>query len=144
MKIMIKKNARFLFSHRAIKLSDTNEYNLFCTNQQTPQQRSVVPDPVWVGSKWLLAFPMVPVTPGTPLAQTIFSPCCSLNYRRRAARSFFKIGRLSSLFSCLSLALPRLLILILLLMSGNVYPNPGPVSPCSVCARNVTWRGRSV
>ena len=24
-------------------------------------------DPVWVGSKWLLAFPRVPVTPGTPL-----------------------------------------------------------------------------
>ena len=25
------------------------------------------PDPIWVGSKWLLAFPRVPVTPGTPL-----------------------------------------------------------------------------
>ena len=31
----------------------------------------------------------------------IFSLCCSLNDRRRAARSFFKIGRLFSLFfSC--------------------------------------------
>ena len=29
-------------------------------------------------------------------------------------------------------------------MSGNVYPNPCPVFPCSVCAGNVTWRGRSV
>ena len=38
-----------------------------CTNQQPPQRGGAVPDPVWVGSKWLLAFPRVPVTPGTPL-----------------------------------------------------------------------------
>ena len=29
-------------------------------------------------------------------------------------------------------------------MSGDVDPNPRPVFPCSVCAGNVTWRGRSV
>ena len=29
-------------------------------------------------------------------------------------------------------------------MSGSVYSNPFPVFPCSVCAGNVTWRGRSV
>ena len=29
-------------------------------------------------------------------------------------------------------------------MSDNVHPNPCPVFPCSVCAGNVTWRGRSV
>ena len=76
----------------------------------------------------------------------IFSLCCPLNDRRRAAHSFFKIGRLFSLFvfSCPSLALLRLLILLLLLMSGNVHPNPGPIFPCSVCAGNVTWRGKSV
>ena len=28
-------------------------------------------------------------------------------------------------------------------MSGNVYPNSGPIFPCSVCAGNVTWRGKS-
>ena len=28
-------------------------------------------------------------------------------------------------------------------MSGNVYPNPGPIFSCSVCAGNVTWRGKS-
>ena len=38
-----------------------------CTNQQPPQRGGAVPDPIWVGSKWLLAFPRVPVTPGTPL-----------------------------------------------------------------------------
>ena len=72
----------------------------------------------------------------------IFLLCCPLNDGRRAARSFFKIGRLFSLFlfSCPSLALLCLLILLLLLMSGNVHPNPGPIFPCSVCAGNVTWR----
>ena len=74
----------------------------------------------------------------------IFSLCCPLNDRRRAAHSFHKIGRLFSLFSCLSLARLRLFILLLLLMSGNVHPNPGPIFPCSVCAGNVTWRGKSV
>ena len=27
-----------------------------CTNQQPPQRDGSIPDPVWVGSKWLLAF----------------------------------------------------------------------------------------
>ena len=76
----------------------------------------------------------------------IFSLCCPLNDRRRAAHNFFKISRLFSLslLSCLTLALLRLLILLLLLMSGNVHPNPGPIFPSSVCAGNVTWRGKSV
>ena len=39
---------------------------LFRTNQQPPQRGGAVPGPVWVGSKRLLAFPRVPVTPGTP------------------------------------------------------------------------------
>ena len=108
--------------------------------KQPPQRGSAVPNPVWVGSKLLLVFPRVPVTPGTPLTQTIFSLCSALN-DRRITRSLFKID-LSSLFSCLSLA--RLLILLLLLMSGNVHPNPCPVFPCLVCAGSVTWRGRSV
>ena len=94
--------------------------------------------PFWVGSKWLLAFPRVPVTPGTPFSQTIFSLCCSLNDRGRTARSLFQIGRLSFLFSCLFLALLRLLVFLLLLMIANVHPNPGLVFPCSVCAANVT------
>ena len=74
----------------------------------------------------------------------IFLLSCPLNDRSRAAHSFFKISRLFSFFllSCSSLA--RLLILLLLVMSGNVHPNPGPIFPCSVCAGNVTWRGKSV
>ena len=76
----------------------------------------------------------------------IFSLCCPLNDRRRTAHSFHKIGRLFSLFlfCCPSLARLRLLILLLLLMSGNVHPNTGTIFTYSVCAGNVTWRGKSV
>ena len=117
--------------------------NLYCTNQHPPQRGGAVSDPVCIGPKWLLAFPIVPVTLGTHLTQNIFSPCCLLNDRRRAAPSFFEIGRLSSLFSCLSLSCLHLLIL-LLPMSGKVHPNSSPVFSCSVCAGNVPWRGKSV
>ena len=48
----------------------------------------------------------------------------------------------SPVFSCLFLAL--LLILPLLLMSGNVHSNLCSVFPNSVCAENVIWRGRFV
>ena len=37
------------------------------TNQQLHQCGGAVPDSIWVGSKWLLAFPRVPVTPVTSL-----------------------------------------------------------------------------
>ena len=83
--------------------------------------------------------------PGHSPHRNHFLSCCPLNEHRKSARSLFKIGRLSSLFSYFSLSCLRLLILLLfLLMSGNVHSNPGPVFPCSVCAGNVTWRGRSV
>ena len=49
-----------------------------CTNQQPPQRGGAVPDPVWVGSKWLLGFPRVPVTPGTPLQKPVRSACLPL------------------------------------------------------------------
>ena len=74
----------------------------------------------------------------------IFSTYCPLNDRKKAAHSFFKITRLSSLFSCLSLAHLHHLILLLLLMSGNLHPNRGHIFPCSVCAENATWRGKPV
>ena len=76
----------------------------------------------------------------------IFSLCCPLNDRSRAAHSIFKIGRLFSLslFSSPSLARLCLPILLHLLMRGNVYPNLGLIFPCSVWAGNVTLRGKSV
>ena len=88
----------------------------------------------------------LPESPSYPRLPFIFSLCCPLNDRSRAAHSFFKIGCLffSYSFSCPSLAHLRLLILVLLLMSGNVHPNPSPIFSCSVCAGNVTWQGKSV
>ena len=38
------------------------------TNKQPPQRGGAVPDPVWIGWIWLLAFPRIPVTAGTPLS----------------------------------------------------------------------------
>ena len=47
----------------AVSLLDTECKENGCTNQQPPQRVGAVPDPIWVGSKWPLAFPKVPVTP---------------------------------------------------------------------------------
>ena len=33
---------------------------------------------------------------------------------------------------------------MLLLISGDIHPNPGPIDPCSVCSRRVTWGNRSI
>ena len=114
---------------------------LRCTSQQPPQRGGAVLDLVWIGSKWLLDFPRAPVTPVTSLH---FFAMLPPEQPQRAARSFLKVGRLFSLFSCPFLAPLCLLILLLLLMSGNVHPNPGPIFPCSACAGNVTWWSKSV
>ena len=87
-----------------------------CTNQQPPQRGGAVPDPVWVGSKWLLDFPRIPATPGTPLHFFAMLPP-----ERQHTASLKSVA--CFLFSPARL---RLLILLLLLMSGNVHPNPGP------------------
>ena len=64
--------------------------------------------------------------------ETIFSPCCPLYDRRKAAQ-------ISKSVACLlSPARLRLFILLLLLMSGNIHPNPGPIFLRSVCAGNVS------
>ena len=39
---------------------------------------------------------------------------------------------------------PLILISMLLLISGVIHPNPGPIDPCSVCSRRVTWGNRSI
>ena len=39
---------------------------------------------------------------------------------------------------------PLILILMLLLISGDIHPNPGSIDPCSACSRRVTWGNRSV
>ena len=37
-----------------------------------------------------------------------------------------------------------ILISMLLLISGDIHPNPGPIDPCSVCSSRVTWGNRSI
>ena len=63
---------------RQLSLYDaqTHDQCQVCTNQQPQrmtkyrtQRGGVVPNSVWVGPKRLLAFPRVPVTPGSPLEQ---------------------------------------------------------------------------
>ena len=75
----------------------------------------------------------------------ILSLCCPLNDRRRAAHSFFEIGHLFSFSLLLPFSCPS--------SSPHSSPSlderqsssqPWPIFPCSVCARNVTWRGKSV
>ena len=39
---------------------------------------------------------------------------------------------------------PLLLILMLLFISGDIHPNPGPIDHCSVCSRRVTWGNRLI
>ena len=39
---------------------------------------------------------------------------------------------------------PLILILMLLLIRSDIHPNPGPIDPCFVCSRRVTWGNRSI
>ena len=66
----------FIMIHLNSQASESQFLTLFqrnllrahnCTNQQSPQRDDALPDPVWVGSKWLLVFPRAPFTQGTPL-----------------------------------------------------------------------------
>ena len=117
-------------------------YNLHHSTAASTWWCGPLPRLGWV--EMAVGLPEGPNYPGH--SPSFFLLCCPLNDRRRAAHSLFKIGRPCSpfLFSCPTLALLRLLIPLLLLMSGSVHPNPGPIFPCSVCAGYVTWRGKSV
>ena len=92
----------------------------YCTNQQPPQRDGAVPDPVWVGSKWLLDFPRIPVNPGIPLHFFAMLPP-----ERLQKGSTQLLQNRSPVFSFL---LP---VFVSLFFS------------CSLCAGNVTWRGKS-
>ena len=74
-------------------------------------------------------------------SSTKFMTCCPLNNCKRATRSLSEIGQLLSLFFFFCLLVAHLLIL---LMNGKVYPNPGPIFTLSVCASNMARSNRSV
>ena len=92
------------------------------------------PTPFELDRNGLSALPRVPVTRALSSYKSFFRHASFLKDRRRAASSLLEIGHL--FFS--SPAFLHFLILLLLLISANVYPNPGAVSPCLVCAGNVT------
>ena len=62
--------------------------------------------------------------------------------------TFFRTTLLSSSFHPKPLHYlshsPLILVFMLLFISGDIHPNPGPIDPCSVCSRRVTWGNRSV
>ena len=120
-----------------------NDVFLHQSTALRPNPNRCGPRPCLGRVEMAVGLPKGPRYPGISLH---FLLCFPLNDRRRAAHNFLKIGRLFSfsLFFYPSLGRLRLLILLLLLMSDNVHPNPGPVFPCSVCGGNVTWRGKTV
>ena len=89
----------------------------------------------------------------------IFYPCCPMRGhiwtaflnpidRPPTSSTFFRTTLLSPSFHPKPLHYsfhpPLILIFMLLLISGDIHPNPGPIDPCSVCSRRVTWGNRSV
>ena len=42
------------------------------------------------------------------------------------------------------LYLSHLFLLFILLICGDIHPNPYPIDPCSVCSHRVTWGNRSI
>ena len=84
----------------------------------------------------------------------IFYPCCPMRghiwaaflnpiNRPPTSSTFSRTTLLSTSFHPKPLHYsshpPLLLIFMLLLISGDIHPNPGPIDLCSVCSRRVTW-----
>ena len=67
------------------------------------------------------------------------SPTPSIFFRTSLLRSSFHPKPLYYLSHS-----PLILISMLLLISGDIHPNPGPIDPCSVCSCGVTGENRSI
>ena len=88
----------------------------------------------------------------------VFYPCCRMRghiwtaflnpFVRTSISTFILTTPLSSVFHTKPLLYlshsPLSLILMFLIISGDIHSNPGPIDPCSVCSRRVTWGNRSV
>ena len=62
------------------------------------------------------------------------TPICSTFFLITLLNPFFHLKPLLYLSHSL-----LILILMLLLISDDIHPNPGPMDPCSVCSGRVTW-----
>ena len=104
-----------------------------CTNVLPPHRGGAVPSPMGFGSKWQDRSPEGLDRKVAPIVSDCFSLGCPLTGHNWAAPLL--IDRTP---------LRRLLILALLLISGNVHPNPGTISNhphprylCSICHLDV-------
>ena len=111
----------------------------FCTSQHPPTGWCG-PEPIWVEmAVCLFEGPSYPRY--SSFTNHFFTVLPSKQPQKSSTQP---LRNRSTVFSLLpSLSLARLPI-FLLLMSGNVYPNLGPIFSCSVCTGNMTWRSRSV
>ena len=105
-----------------------------CTNVLPPQRGGAVPSPMGMGRNGRTDLPRGSTERSPPLSRTVFSLGRPLTGHNWAA-PLLLIDRTP---------FQRLLILALLLISGNVHPNPGPISnhphpryPCSICHLDV-------
>ena len=113
----------------------------------------------WGGSKWLVDSPRVSSSNDSPLDNSSRFLSVLSNARshmdsilkpidRPPISTFFPTTLLGLLFHPKPLLYlshsPLILVFMLLLISGDIHPNPGPIDPCSVCSRRVTWGNRSV
>ena len=87
----------------------------------------------------------------------VFYPCCPMRGHIWTAflnpidcppiSTFFRTTLLSPSFHpkpLLYLYHLSLILILMLLISGDIHPNPGPIDSCSVCSHRVTWKNRSV
>ena len=87
----------------------------------------------------------------------VFYPCCPMRGHIWTAflkpidcppiSTFFRTTLLSPSFHpkpLLYLSHLSLILILMLLISGDIHPNPGPIDSCSVCFHRVTWKNRSV
>ena len=101
----------------------------FCTNVLPPHRGGAVSFLLGMGRNGRTNLPKGLTKRSPPLSRTIFMLGCPLTGHNWATPLLFD-----------RIPFQRLLILALLLISGNVHPNPGPVHnnpcpsyPCSIC-----------
>ena len=107
---------------------------VYCTNVLPPQRGGAVPSPMGIGRNGRTDLSRGSTERSPPLSRTVFSLGRLLTGHNWAA-PLLLVDRTP---------FRRLLILALLLISGNVHPNPGPISnhphpryPCSICHLDV-------
>ena len=106
---------------------------VFCTSVMPPHRGGAVPSPMGMGQNGRADLPRGSTKRSSPLSRTVFSLGCLLTSHNWAAPLLID-----------QTLLRRLLILALLLISGNVHRNPGPIRnhprpryPCSICHLDV-------